>query len=244
MKKSVKISIIAVGSVIGLLLIIAAVFFIRVKLETSKMSALDTKEVIPGVFAVKDKFVDMYIVKNKDSYIAIDSGNTPEAVKEELAKLNIDPAKVKAVFLTHSDGDHAGGLKAFPNAKIYLSKDEEQMINGTTARMFIVHNKPIEKYETFFDNAIIDLDGMIVRAVIIPGHTPGSTVYQINTELVFTGDSIGLRDGKAGFFSKVFNMDTPLQERYIKKLARIDGKYIFTAHHGYSDNFAAAMGDY
>jgi len=233
MKKRTKIIFAVAGALIGIIVIVAAVFIIRFKMETGKMSPIETKELRPGVYAVNDSFVNMYLVRGIDSYIALDAGNSPDALKKEIDKLGIDPAKVVAVFLTHSDGDHAGGLSLFPNAKIYLSKDEEQMINGTTARMKGRHNKLEVKYETLADGQQMEVSGLTVKCVVVPGHTPGAAVYQVNTELLFTGDAMGLKDGKAGLFSEVFNMDTPMQLKSVSKIAAIPGvKFIFTAHHG------------
>ena len=45
----------------------------------------------------------------RKSFLIIKKG----AVKDELKKLEIDPDKVRAVLLTHSDGDHAGGISLF-----------------------------------------------------------------------------------------------------------------------------------
>ncbi len=244
MKKRTKIIIAVAASLLGIIAVIAAVFIIRFKMETGKMSPIETKELRPGVYALNDSFVNMFLVRGTDSYIAIDAGNSADAVKKELDKLGIDPAKVVTVFLTHSDGDHAGGLSLFPNAKVYLSKDEEQMINGTTARMKGRHNKPIAKYETLADGQTVKVNGITVKCVIVPGHTPGAAVYQVNTELLFTGDAMGLHDGKAGLFSEVFNMDTPMQLKSVSKIAAIPGvKFIFTAHHGTTYDPAKAFKD-
>ncbi|MGZ5540013.1 MAG: hypothetical protein ACXW1O_08215 [Halobacteriota archaeon] len=50
------------------------------------------------------------------------------------------------MFLTHTDNDHVGGLNLFKNADVYLSIDEEQMINRTTPRFVgFVYNPPLKK---------------------------------------------------------------------------------------------------
>jgi len=44
-----------------------------------------------------------------------------------------------AVLLTHSDSDHAVGISLFEKAMIYLPEDEEQVINGETGRLCLLH---------------------------------------------------------------------------------------------------------
>ncbi len=51
---------------------------------------------------------------------------------ELFGSIDINPENIKHVFLTHADVDHAGGVDAegnniFPNASVYLGKEEEQI---------------------------------------------------------------------------------------------------------------------
>jgi len=61
-------------------------------------------------------------------------GNT----KKEFYRLGFDPGNVKYVFLTHADPDHTDGLNLFKNAELYVSADEEQMVNKKNTEIFWV----------------------------------------------------------------------------------------------------------
>ncbi|MBU2631104.1 MAG: MBL fold metallo-hydrolase, partial [Proteobacteria bacterium] len=173
--------------------------------------------------------------ENGSSYIAVDAGNTADHIQHELQVLGIDPKTVTSVFLTHSDADHTGALELFYNAVIYLSKAEEQMINGQTHRFLFLKNKFKGKYELLEDNQLLNLSGLRVKAISTPGHTPGSMCFLINDTFLFTGDSMGLKNGKTTEFNDLFNMDTQTQKISLKKLADLPAAaYIFTAHYGFT----------
>ncbi len=208
----------------------------------SGMKPLPTKEIIKDVYAINNKYVNFYLIKSGTSYLAIDAGADIEQTKAELAKLNIDAKDVKAVLLTHSDRDHVASLSLFPNARIYLSKDEVQMINGKRTRMANMKNSAISKYTALLDNQIEVIAGKHIRTVATSGHTPGSMCYIIDGNMIFTGDSLGMKNGKVTVFNIFFNMDTETEIKSINKIAKFEGiKYVFTAHNGFSDNFEDVM---
>jgi hydroxyacylglutathione hydrolase len=242
MKMIIKRTLMAAG-----ILLVLVVLFLGIRIygtvnEVKKMTPVETGETIPGVYSVKDKMVDLFLVKGATGYIAFDSGNRPGGVRKELRKLNIDTADVAAVFLTHADGDHTGGLPLFPGAAVYLAHEEEQMIDGRTARFFIFKNSLKRKHALLNDNQTVDVDGLKVTAILTPGHTPGSMCYLVDGRLLFTGDSMRLKEGKADIFSKTINMDSDIQGYSLKKLARLQGvQTVFTAHFGYTNSFDRAF---
>jgi hydroxyacylglutathione hydrolase len=241
-KKSIKKGLIAAGLILLPFVLLCGVKTCELAADFRKMAALETQEIIPGVFSVKDSNVNLYLLKGTAGYIAIDSGNGPEPVRKELLKLGIDPAAVTTVLLTHADSDHTGGLALFRNAQIYLPREEEQMIDGRTARFLFFKNKLSQKYTLVDDNQSLEIDGLQIKAILTPGHTPGATCYLVNGQYLFSGDTMSLKSGKVGIFSKNINMDSKTQFESLQKIARLQGiKYIFTAHHGYSDDFAAAF---
>ncbi len=244
MQKGTKTFLIAIGVVVGILILLVAAIGFKFKAELSKMHPLETKEITSGVYAVNDGIVNMFLVKGKEGFIAVDAGNEKDNIQREMKKLNIDPEKVTAVFLTHSDVDHVAAVAIFKNAKIYLPRKEEQMINGETARFYVTKNKINFKYTPIDGNEIINATDLEIKGIETPGHTPGSMCYLVNSKFLFTGDSLSLQSGKAGLFSKFINMDNETQFKSLKNLARVKGiQYIFTAHHGFSDNYEKAFAD-
>ena len=84
-----------------------------------------------------------YLIDTGDEVILVDTGlpaGTPEehpdensaaftgkdicSYMEALASLGYQPGQVTKILLTHKHSDHSGELRSFPNAKIYVNKDE------------------------------------------------------------------------------------------------------------------------
>ena len=245
MKKGVKWTWITAGFIVLLGVAFLGSRIFEVKKDIDKMTPVETKRIVDGVYAVRDSYVNLYLVRGETRYIAFDSGNKPETVGRELQNLNIRPSDIAAVFLTHADSDHAGGLPAFPDAEVYLPAGEEQMVDGRTARFFIFKNKLARKHVLIGDNETKAVDGVTVTAIATPGHTPGAACFLVNGQFLFTGDSMSLKSGRAGIFSQAINMDSEAQLESLKKLSKLEGvKTIFTAHHGYSDFFKEAFEDF
>jgi len=210
--------------------------------KTNEMNVIETKEIVHNIFAVNDAFVNMFLLKDGDNYVAIDAGNDINAITTELKKLGINPEKVSAVLLTHSDGDHVGALKLFKNATVYLSKDEEQMIDGKTARMMGKYNKIDTKvYNLLNDQQTIRLGNFSIKGILTPGHTPGSMCYLVNGKYLFVGDAFGLKNGKVDKPNKKYTGDMKTAIQSFDKIIKIPkAQYIFTAHTGYSINYKNA----
>jgi glyoxylase-like metal-dependent hydrolase (beta-lactamase superfamily II) len=163
---------------------------------------------------------------------------------EELERLPIPPQSVTHLFLTHADVDHAGGLDAFPGAQIYLSRDEEQMIDGTTARLFGLYHSPrlARAYSLLGDGDVVTVGAIRVRAVATPGHTPGLMSYLVDGHILFTGDTLVLRNGRACPFYRFFNKNLAVQKASISKLAALQGvDLLCTAHTGCTRDYAHVM---
>jgi len=219
---------------------VAAVFMV----ELGKMSPLPTGEVIPGCYAVRNATANFYLLAGDDGYLMIDAGGSQKATASVLEELGIRADDVRAILLTHSDGDHVGALPLFPNAQVYLSEQEVRMVDGTTSRNFLGGNSLPVAYQTIVGGEVIELAGFSVRCILTPGHTPGSMCYLVDGQYLFTGDNLSLRDGKVGLFNSFFNMDDGVQRASIAMLEEtVRPAYIFTAHHGYSDDPVAAFAE-
>ena len=243
MNKTVKRILIGTGTLAVLLALVMGGFMLKMKSELKQMHVIETREVIHSVYTIKDSFVNMFLIKDGDKYVAIDAGNDVKVIAAELKSLGIDPEKVKAVLLTHSDGDHVGALKLFKNANVYLSRDEEQMINGTQSKLLFFHNNlDRTDYSLLNDQQAIRVGNIRIKAIMTPGHTPGSMSYIVNDSCLFVGDAFGLKSGKVARPNKFFSGDMNTAIQSFKKIVNIPGlKYVFTAHSGYSKDYKYAV---
>jgi len=243
MNKTIKHILIGMGIVVLILAVATGVFMLRMKSEMKKMNVIETKEVVHNIYSIKDSFVNMFLLKDSDLYVAIDAGNDMNVISAGLKKLTIDPDKVMAVFLTHTDGDHVAALKVFKNATVYLSKEEEQMINGKTARMMGKQNKiDVKIYSLLNEQQTIRIGNIIIKGILTPGHTPGSMCYLINDKYLFVGDAFGLKNGKVDKPNDFFSSDMKSAVQSFDKINKLPkAEYIFTAHTGYSTDYKNAI---
>ena len=211
------------------------------------MKPIGTREALPNIFAISNKQVNFYLVRlQNQKYIAIDAGASKGLSLPELSKLNIQTEDVVAVFLTHTDSDHVGSIDLFKQAKVYISKLEKQMVDGSTKRSaFLGYCKLDCPYETLDDGEVVDIDDITVKCLITPGHTKGSACFVVDEKYLFSGDSFSLKNGKAKPFVAFFNMDGKEQRESIRKIAGLNGiAAVFTGHHGYTEDFSGAFGDW
>ncbi len=188
-------------------------------------------------------FVCMYLYKSGDSYIAFDTGMKASDVTKELAALGIAASSVSDVVLTHSDSDHVGGLSAFPDAQVYLPKDEVAMIDRTTARFFgFIYNKPFgDGYKTLEDGQTVTIAGATIQCIASPGHTAGHMSYLVNGSVLIAGDILNVAQGKIVMDRKFINIDNKQREQSIRKLAGLEGvSLLCPMHSGYTDDFEKA----
>jgi len=243
MNKALKSVLIGLGIVIAVLVIAMGGFYFKMKSELKKMTVIETKEVIENVYSIKDTYVNMFLVKDSDNYVAIDAGTDIKTIEKQLDTLGINPEKVIAVMLTHTDDDHVAALTLFKNAKVYLSKDEEQMINGKTTKMLNFHNKiATANYTLLDDQQTITVGKTKIQGIATPGHTPGSMSYLVNDKYLFVGDAFGIKNGKIEKPNSFFSKDMKTAIKSFEKINNLpDAEYIFTAHTGYTDNYRNAV---
>src|SRR5665647_267428 len=245
MKKFFKKLLWVLGGIVIIILVFMISYLIIAKSAMKKMMPVETRQLTDDVYSVRTRYVNMYLVKDGDHFIAIDAGIKKGAVKDELKRLGIDPDRVRAVLLTHSDSDHAGGINLFEKAVIYLPEDEEQVINGETGRFLWFGNKiDTENYKLLKDKSF-RIGDVKIRLIATPGHTVGSTCYIINDKYLFTGDALALDNGSIVRFPKIINKSARKARKSMDNLTGLDDvQYIFTAHYGYTDNYKAATSAY
>lgn len=238
MKKPLKRILWGVGILLGIIVIGASVFLINFITETKKMTPAETGAINDSVWCIRDKFVNAFIFKGKNSYLMVDAGFGKKNFSKELDKLHISPGQITTLLLTHTDGDHIGAVSLFKNIAIYMHRDEEQMINGTTGKTKFAKTKwKYGPYKLLNNKDTLLIDGLKIKVLHTPGHTPGSCCYIIGKDYFATGDNLIVKDGKYEHFVEAFNMNTPLQLESIKQLPDPSKfKYILTGHFGVVKN--------
>ena len=234
MKKTTKRILRGITVLVGLLIIVALVLYINFRKGTKSMIPSDTGAINDSVWCIKDRFVNAYIFRGEKAYIIVDAGIGAKNFSKEMQKTGINPDQIKALLLTHTDGDHTGATNLFTNTAIYLHQDEEQMINGTTGKTKYSKTKwKYGQYTLLANNDTLTIDGLKIKIMHTPGHTPGSSCYIIGSDYLVTGDNLLIVDGKYEHFIEEFNMNTPDQNESLKVLPAPDSfKYILTGHHG------------
>ena len=239
-------------STILVVILLVVTLFGRTLYDFTQLNPLASGSITENVYAVQTGTANFFLIRGNSGYIAIDAGEDKERAAAELYALDISPEDVFAIFLTHSDSDHTAAISLFPNAKLHLSEYEVQLIDGTINRrsgLFLVlsmllgrnsGNTNFFPYEflTLTHNEKIEIDGVLIQGFLTPGHTPGSMSFLVNERYLFTGDAMSLRSGRAARMVHLFDMDNNQARESISKIATIPAQYIFTSHHGYSDNLA------
>ena len=220
----------------GLLLLVVLLFTgltLRVKYEQRSLRPLETARLDSTVAVLRDGISNLYLLRGAEGYIAIDAGNDSAGVAQGLARLGIASKEVRAVLLTHSDGDHVGGLAAFTQAQVYLSAAEAPLLDGRTPRFLCFGNSLGGRAYTVLPEAELLLEGLRVQAIALPGHTPGHVGFLVDGKRLFVGDAVALQNGQLAPFNALFEMDKAQATRTRGKIeSLLPGRVLYTAHYG------------
>lgn len=130
--------------------------------------------------------------------ILIDTGLGPKAhggLSASLARTGINPDQITDVLITHSHGDHVGGLvdaagkSAFPHAVVRMANAEWSYMQSQ-AEAKALTGAIAAQVRPFAPGTSV-LPG--IRSVSLPGHTPGHVGFLITsgpTSLLDIGDTV------------------------------------------------------
>ncbi len=182
--------------------------------KIGKEFCIDWYSVAPGVWGIKDQFVNVYLIHNaaENSWVLVDAGlktTAPKVLKvaEKLFWPGITP---KAIILTHAHFDHVGSLKTLAerwNVPVYAHVMERPYLNGTSSypppdpcvgggmmslMSFIYPKGPIDIGERL---QLLPEDGTLPflpdwQYIHTPGHAPGHiSLFRKSDKVLIAGDA-------------------------------------------------------
>jgi len=184
-----------------------------------------------------------YLIRHGNDYLVWDTGNpaaTPDkalptspaaSLVEQLAELNLMPAQITYVGISHYHGDHVGQVASFPQATLLIGKGDWDVLtdpkpiaaaNPANFAHWISGGGKVEPLsgdkDVFGDGSVIVLN--------TPGHTPGHHSLLVKLKdsgnILITGDLAHFRENYDSNGVPTFNTsraDTLASLDRFKKLA-------------------------
>ena len=187
------------------------------------------------IFKLKIPFLGIYtnvfFIKVEGGYVIVDTGTTADDVNNyvvsALGELGVSTDSVLGILLTHSHGDHAGGLSALaslcPNATVYGMRDSNPSAGSNL-------------YVGISDGDVI---AKAIKVIGIKGHDTDTCGYfDIRSKTLISGDSIQLH-GIGLWGCQVRRIDDYLAS--MKELQGMDIENILASHE-YCPSGAYALG--
>ena len=219
---------------------------------TQIFKPLNTGRIDEHVSCVREWIANIFFYTKDGVTIMIDAGYNYERLKEKMGWLDIDPSSIHHILITHQDTDHVGALETdsdqlFRDATVYLSEIENRYITGEKRRKVIhgLYKLPMVKMDNerrlLQNHQVLDIEGIRVECILVPGHTWGHMVYLIDNRYLFTGDTIWFgADGGYSFIAMLAESNKVAKDS-LKKL-EIDLRMrnrkisVITGHTGWSDD--------
>jgi glyoxylase-like metal-dependent hydrolase (beta-lactamase superfamily II) len=144
-----------------------------------------------------------------------------DEIGAQLVRSGVDPADVRWVVLSHLHTDHVGGVGAFRDAEVIVSRVEWERAQGLAGRLrgYVPQHWPLDKPRLVDPPYDVAGDGALL-VVPTPGHTPGHVALIV-------------RDGGGGFFFGGDVAHTPAEvPDEIAELCRRERLTVLLAHDG------------
>ena len=219
---------------------------------TQIFKPLNTGRIDEHVSCVREWVANIFFYTKDGVTIMIDAGYNYERLKEKMGWLDIDPSSINHILITHQDTDHVGALEQdsdqlFRDATVYIGEIENAYLTGEKRRKVIhgLYRLPPVRMDNerrlLQDGQVLDIEGIRVECILVPGHTWGHMVYLVDDTYLFSGDTIWFgADGGYSFIATLAESNK-LSVQSLKKLEanlRARGRKIsvITGHTGWSDD--------
>ena len=146
----------------------------------------------------------IYLIKdgNKSALVDTSNGESTKTIIENIKLCGVELSDIAYIFVTHCHFDHAGGvneLREATGAKVVLHQNDAGILTSGDQQL-----TGAEWYGGYIDPTPVDiivnekkkdfaLDKLNVTMYHTPGHSPGSSVFTVNSDeqLVLFGQDVG-----------------------------------------------------
>ena len=225
--------------------------------EKEIFKPLNTGRIDERVSCVREFVANIFFYTKNGVTIMIDAGYNYPRLKEKMGWLDLDPASVQHILITHQDTDHVGAVETdsdglFRSATLYIGEEENRYLTGEKRRRVIggLFKLPMVKIENkkvlLKDGQVFTIGDIKIECFLVPGHTWGHLVYLIDDSYLFTGDTIWFGPDGGRSFINMLAEDNNLA---IRSLAVLEEKLrgrglrplIVTGHTGWTDDLDFAF---
>jgi metallo-beta-lactamase class B len=145
-------------------------------------------KIFDNVYAIGNVGTVAYVIQTSAGLMMIDALGANQVEPDLLpgfAKLGLDPAQVKTILVAHGHADHFGGSAYFQQkygSKVYVSAADWTLMETPPRGRGPGTPPPAaapKRDGELRDGESVTLGNVSVRAVAVPGHTPGSMGFII-----------------------------------------------------------------
>ena len=166
--------------------------------------------------------------------VVIDPGGGYQKIKSYLEEKG---RKATAVLLTHGHFDHILALPNFvaDGAEVYIHELDEKMLRNEwnlAAEIGLPPLKEVRADHILNGGETLRFGNMTFKVIHTPGHTQGGVSYDLDSEYIFTGDTLFYRTyGRTDFYG---GSVTELKNSVVNVLFALDGDRI--VYPGHNEN--------
>jgi hydroxyacylglutathione hydrolase len=219
---------------------------LALRVARQKPSAAET--IKPNIASVSAAGMYLYAVRTGSKVVLFDSGGDPEGapVDAALAAVGARRGDVSDIFLTHAHGDHTAGAAILKGAKVHLGAGDVALAEGKTPpaalvprlMLKVIAAPPVTVTDPIAGTGAQTIDvgeGKQVKALPMPGHTPGSYAF-LYDGVLFVGDAMVFKQGRLDRGPSFFDTDTEGAKRAItslkQQLGDVEVESVCTGHGG------------
>lgn len=213
---------------------------------------LNTGTIDGHVKCIREFIANIFFYTKNGTTIMIDAGYNYDHLQEKMEWIGIRPSEIQHILITHQDTDHVGAVERdsdglFRDATLYIGEVENRYLTKEVRRKvyggwYKLPYVEIDNRKVLLkDGQVLDIEGIKVECIMVPGHTWGHMAYLVDDAYLFTGDAIWFGPDGGRSFLNALAEDNRLS---VKSLAALKGllqkrnlhPMVITGHTGWSDD--------